>query len=94
MPDVSAALDKRIKELEEPASPEAIGVRIRILMENYWGKESPEEIKTGMLSDWMRILSKYPLWAIDVACIRHLKGERARYKPLPADILAEIPDIT
>lgn len=89
-----ASLYHHINRLRAPAHPAQISLRVEGLLAHYYQPSLSDEVRTVMAADWVRAMAGTPLWALDVACTRWLTDlEKARRRPLPAELLEHLPDL-
>ena len=87
--DCLADVGWHLENLVLGARPDQIIARIDALLEHFYSPNLTDDARGILLLDWGRLLSEFPLWAIDYSCLKYLrKGGRKR--PMPADIIEGI----
>lgn len=70
-----------------PADEQWINGRVATLLSHYYVPNVPMELQVAALGDWVRLLSRFPQWAIEAAVDEWL-DRPGRQKPMPGDISA------
>jgi hypothetical protein len=71
-------------ELLAPGDPLLIAGRVRTLLAHWRDREMDRALLDAVNEDWMRVLSRYPLWVVCAACEEWL--EVSRQRPTIAEI--------
>lgn len=69
-----------------PADEQWINGRVATLLSHYYVPNVPMELQIAALGDWVRLLSRFPQWAVEAAVDEWL-NRPGRQKPMPGDIV-------